>query len=294
MAKKEKVQEMFNGIAPKYDLLNHLLSMGIDKSWRKKAMKVVGAGRKDLVLDIACGTGDFSIEALKHGVKRVVGADISENMLAVAREKAKAKGLSDQLDFQFGDSENLTFDSNTFDAVTVAFGVRNFEHLELGLTEMCRGLKPGGKVVILEFSTPEHFPMKQLYNFYFRYILPFVGGVISGNRKAYEYLPASVFAFPQGKNFLDIMRGAGYSNVSQQRLTFGKETDFFSLFSFYHSTASRLIGMVMHLAPPPPRGSSDPSMVIMYFSYLFRSTLLLITSLARIISNPALFMASTV
>ena len=157
MAKKEKVQEMFNGIAPKYDLLNHLLSMGIDKSWRKKAMKVVGAGRKDLVLDIACGTGDFSIEALKHGVKQVVGADISENMLAVAREKAKAKGLSDQLDFQFGDSENLTFDSNTFDAVTVAFGVRNFEHLELGLTEMCRVLKPGGKVVILEFSTPEHF-----------------------------------------------------------------------------------------------------------------------------------------
>ena len=212
---------MFNGIAPKYDLLSHLLSMGVDKSWRKKAMKVVGAGRKDLVLDIACGTGDFSIEALKHGVKRVVGADISENMLAVAREKAKAKGLSDQLDFQFGDSENLTFDSNTFDAVTVAFGVRNFEHLELGLTEMCRVLKPGGKVVILEFSTPEHFPMKQLYNFYFRYILPFVGGVISGNRKAYEYLPASVFAFPQGKNFLDIMRGAGYSNVSQQRLTFG-------------------------------------------------------------------------
>ena len=169
---------------------------------------------------------------------------------------------------------------------------------------MCRVLKPRGKVVILEFSTPEHFPMKQLYNFYFRYILPFVGGVISVNRKAYEYLPASVFAFPQGKNFLDIMRGAGYSNVSQHRLTFGiaslyvgeksKETDFFSLFSFYHSTASRLIGMVMHLAPPPPRGSSDPSMVIMYFSYLFRSTLLLITSLARIISNPALFMASTV
>lgn len=199
--KKRRYRRCLTGSAPKYDLLNHLLSMGIDKSWRKKAMKVVGAGRKDLVLDIACGTGDFSIEALKHGVKRVVGADISENMLAVAREKAKAKGLSDQLDFQFGDSENLTFDSNTFDAVTVAFGVRNFEHLELGLTEMCRVLKPGGKVVILEFSTPEHFPMKQLYNFYFKHILPFVGGVISGNRKAYEYLPASVFAFPQGKIF---------------------------------------------------------------------------------------------
>lgn len=221
MAKKEKVQEMFNGIAPKYDLLNHLLSMGIDKCWRKKAMKVVGAGRKDLVLDIACGTGDFSIEALKHGVKRVIGADISEKMLEVAREKAKNKGLTEQLDFQYGDSENLSFEDNTFDAVTVAFGVRNFEHLEQGLTEMCRVLHPGGKVVILEFSTPERFPMKQLYNFYFKNVLPFVGGIISGNRKAYEYLPASVFAFPQGEKFLEIMHHAGYTNVSQQRLTFG-------------------------------------------------------------------------
>ena len=220
MAKKEKVQEMFNGIAPKYDLLNHLLSMGIDKRWRKKAMKVVGAGRKDLVLDIACGTGDFSIEALKHGVKRVIGADISENMLVVAREKAKNKGLEDRLDFQYGDSENLTFGNGTFDAVTVAFGVRNFEHLERGLTEMFRVLRPGGKVVILEFSTPERFPMKQLYNFYFKHILPFVGGVISGNRKAYEDLPASVFAFPQGERFLEIMRRACYAKASQQRLTF--------------------------------------------------------------------------
>ena len=225
MAKKEKVQEMFNGIAPKYDLLNHLLSMGIDKSWRKKAMKVVGAGRKDLVLDIACGyryiKSENIIEIFEIPYSTSLEAILDKVAELIKAEKAKAKGLSDQLDFQFGDSENLTFDSNTFDAVTVAFGVRNFEHLELGLTEMCRVLKPGGKVVILEFSTPEHFPMKQLYNFYFRYILPFVGGVISGNRKAYEYLPASVFAFPQGKDFLDIMRSAGYSNVSQQRLTFG-------------------------------------------------------------------------
>lgn len=184
-------------------------------------MKVVGAGPKELVLDIACGTGDFSIEALKHGVKRVIGADISENMLAVAREKAKKRGLADRLDFQYGDSENLSFETDTFDAVTVAFGVRNFEHLELGLTEMCRVLNPGGKVVILEFSTPEHFPMKQLYNFYFKNILPFVGGLISGDRKAYEYLPASVFAFPQGEEFLNIMRNAGFSNVSQRRLSFG-------------------------------------------------------------------------
>ena len=221
MAKKERVQEMFNGIAPKYDLLNHLLSMGIDKRWRKKAMKVVGAGCKDIVLDVACGTGDFSMEALKHGVKKVIGADISENMLTVAREKAKERKLSEQLDFRYGDSENLEFPDNTFDAVTVAFGVRNFEHLEKGLTEMYRVLKPGGKVVILEFSTPERFPMKQLYRFYFKRVLPWIGGIVSGNRKAYEYLPTSVFAFPQGEAFLKIMRSCGYRQVTQCRLTFG-------------------------------------------------------------------------
>ena len=221
MAKKEKVQEMFNGIAPKYDLLNHLLSMGIDKSWRRKAMRELEGGRRRTVLDIACGTGDFSIEALRHGVERVVGADISENMLAVAREKAREKGLEDRLEFRYGDSENLDFEDGTFDAVTVAFGVRNFEHLERGLAEMCRVLRPGGKVVVLEFSTPERFPMKQLYRFYFKQILPRVGGLVSGDRKAYEYLPASVFAFPQGDRFLQIMRSCGYKNVAQRRLTFG-------------------------------------------------------------------------
>ena len=221
MAKKEKVQEMFNGIAPKYDLLNHLLSMGIDKSWRRKAMRELEGGRRRTVLDIACGTGDFSIEALRHGVERVVGADISENMLAVAREKAREKGLEDRLEFRYGDSENLDFEDGTFDAVTVAFGVRNFEHLERGLAEMCRVLRPGGKVVVLEFSTPERFPMKQLYRFYFKQILPRVGGFVSGDRKAYEYLPASVFAFPQGDRFLQIMRSCGYRNVAQRRLTFG-------------------------------------------------------------------------
>ena len=221
MAKKEKVQEMFNGIAPRYDLLNHLLSMGIDKSWRRKAMRELEGGRRGTVLDIACGTGDFSIEALRHGVERVVGADISENMLAVAREKAREKGLEDRLEFRYGDSENLDFEDGTFDAVTVAFGVRNFEHLERGLAEMCRVLRPGGKVVVLEFSTPERFPMKQLYRFYFKQILPRVGGLVSGDRKAYEYLPASVFAFPQGDRFLQIMRSCGYKNVAQRRLTFG-------------------------------------------------------------------------
>ena len=224
MAKKEKVREMFNGIAPKYDLLNHLLSMGIDRSWRRKAMRELERGRRDVILDIACGTGDFSIEALRHGAGRVVGADISENMLAVAREKARAKGLEDRLDFRYGDSENLEFGDAVFDAVTVAFGVRNFEHLERGLSEMCRVLRPGGKVVILEFSTPERFPMKQLYRFYFRRILPRVGGMVSGDRSAYEYLPASVFAFPQGERFLEIMRRCGFRDVARRRLTFGIAT----------------------------------------------------------------------
>ena len=224
MAKKEKVQEMFNGIAPKYDLLNHLLSLGIDKAWRRKAMRELERGAKDRVLDVACGTGDFSIEALRHGVRQVVGVDISENMLAVAQEKARDKGLEEQLEFLYGDSEQLTFPDENFDAVTVAFGVRNFEHLERGLREMCRVLRPGGRVVILEFSTPDRFPMKQLYRFYFKHILPRVGGLVSGDRGAYEYLPASVFAFPQGDRFLDIMRACGFRDVRRRPLTFGIAT----------------------------------------------------------------------
>lgn len=224
MAKKEKVQEMFNGIAPKYDLLNHLLSLGIDKAWRRKAMRELERGSKDRVLDVACGTGDFSIEALRHGVRQVVGVDISENMLAVAQEKARDKGLEEQLEFLYGDSEQLTFPDENFDAVTVAFGVRNFEHLERGLREMCRVLRPGGRVVILEFSTPDRFPMKQLYRFYFKHILPRVGGLVSGDRGAYEYLPASVFAFPQGDRFLDIMRACGFRDVRRRPLTFGIAT----------------------------------------------------------------------
>lgn len=215
---------MFNGIAPKYDLLNHLLSLGIDKAWRRKAMRELERGAKDRVLDVACGTGDFSIEALRHGVRQVVGVDISENMLAVAREKARDKGLEEQLEFLYGDSEQLTFPDENFDAVTVAFGVRNFEHLERGLREMCRVLRPGGRVVILEFSTPDRFPMKQLYRFYFKHILPRVGGLVSGDRGAYEYLPASVFAFPQGDRFLDIMRACGFRDVRRRPLTFGIAT----------------------------------------------------------------------
>lgn len=221
MAKKEAVRNIFNDIAPKYDLLNHFLSMNIDKTWRKKAMKKLAEGKKNLLLDVACGTGDFSIAAYKAGVEKVIGIDISENMVEIGRRKIKEKRLEEKIILTTGDSEALEFENNNFDAVTVAFGVRNFEHLEKGLGEMLRVLKPGAKVIILEFSMPEHFPMRQLYKFYFRYILPTIGGIISGNKGAYTYLPESVMKFPQGREFLEIMEKCGFTNVSREKLTFG-------------------------------------------------------------------------
>ena len=224
MAKKEHVREMFDGIASKYDQLNHLLSLGIDRGWRRKSLRQLEPALGKVLLDVACGTGDFSIGALRQGVRRVVGVDISENMLAVARKKAMALGLENELDFQPGDGENLCFPDDSFDAVTVAFGARNFEHLEKGLSEMCRVVKPGGKVLVLEFSMPRRFPMRQLYRFYFKHILPRVGGHISGDRQAYEYLPESVFAFPQGEAFIQIMHSCGFRNVLQKRFTFGIAT----------------------------------------------------------------------
>lgn len=221
MAKKEVVKGIFNDIAPKYDLLNHLLSFNVDKGWRKKAVKCIGEGEKGKLLDVACGTGDFSIAAYRAGVKQVTGVDISENMVEVGRRKIEEMGLASSIHLQSGDSEHLEFADATFDVVTVAFGVRNFEHLELGLREMQRVLRPGGKVIILEFSMPEYFPMKQLYQFYFRHILPTVGGWISGNRGAYTYLPESVMKFPQGQTFLEIMKACGFRNTSRRKLTFG-------------------------------------------------------------------------
>ncbi|MDE5612124.1 MAG: ubiquinone/menaquinone biosynthesis methyltransferase, partial [Odoribacter sp.] len=166
-------------------------------------------------------TGDFSIAAFRACVERVIGIDISANMVDIGRRKVREAGLEECIDLQIGDSEQMSFADNAFDAVTVAFGVRNFEHLEAGLKEMLRVLRPGGKVVILEFSMPERFPMKQLYTLYFRHILPTVGGWISGNKSAYTYLPASVMKFPQGQAFLDIMRSCGFASPVQHKLTFG-------------------------------------------------------------------------
>ncbi len=220
MAEKETVKNLFDDIAPRYDLLNHLLSLNIDKSWRRRAVRELEAGQEEL-LDVACGTGDFAIAAVRTGVKRVTGIDISAGMVDIGKRKVEALGLSGRIALEIGDSEQMRFPDNAFDAVTVAFGVRNFEHLEQGLREMCRVLRPGGKVVILEFSMPDRFPMKQLYTLYFRCILPLFGGWISGNRGAYVYLPESVMRFPQGKAFLDIMGRSGFVRTARRKLTGG-------------------------------------------------------------------------
>jgi len=220
-SKKEQVATMFNNISKKYDFLNHFLSLGIDIIWRKKAIRMLRSKQPKQILDIATGTGDFAIAALKLNPTKVTGVDISEGMLNVGKEKIKNKGLSDKIELQLGDSENLNFNDNTFDAYTVGFGVRNFENLEKGLTEMLRVLKPEGTAIILEFSKPKKFPIKQIYNFYFNKILPGIGKLVSKDNAAYTYLPESVDAFPDGKDFTDILTKVGYKNPTAKSLMFG-------------------------------------------------------------------------
>ncbi|MCB0495784.1 MAG: bifunctional demethylmenaquinone methyltransferase/2-methoxy-6-polyprenyl-1,4-benzoquinol methylase UbiE [Cyclobacteriaceae bacterium] len=219
--KKEQVADMFNNISPKYDLLNHVLSMGIDILWRKKAVRMLKPFSPKIILDIASGTGDFAIETVRLKPDKIFGVDISEGMLEVGRKKMKAKKLDHIIEMQLGDSENLHFEDNYFDAVTVAFGVRNYENLKLGLSEMLRVMKPGGHVVIIEFSHPTRFPVKQLYNFYSRAILPKIGKMISKDKAAYEYLPESVSAFPYGQQFIDIMNEVGFTETKAIPLTLG-------------------------------------------------------------------------
>lgn len=219
--KKEQVAEMFDNISPKYDFLNHLLSLGIDRSWRKKAIKQLRSLNPDRILDIATGTGDFAIAALKLNPREVIGVDISEGMLQVGREKLKGRNLDRVIKLEYGDSENLRFEENFFDAAIVAFGVRNFENLETGLKNIFTVVRGGGKVVILEFSMPTKFPMKQLYTFYSKYVLPVIGKTVSKDTSAYTYLPESVKAFPYGKEFLDILENVGFKNNKWIPLTFG-------------------------------------------------------------------------
>ena len=220
-SKKEQVATMFNNISKRYDFLNHFLSLGIDIIWRKKAIKLLEETQPKEILDIATGTGDFALAALKLKPTKVTGIDISEGMLSVGKEKIKRKGLQEIVELRLGDSENLEFHSNTFDAYTVAFGVRNFENLEKGLTEMLRVLKPNGTSIILEFSKPTAFPVKQMYNFYFNYVLPGIGKLVSKDNAAYTYLPESVDAFPDGEKFISILSKVGYKNITEIRLMFG-------------------------------------------------------------------------
>ena len=220
--KKEQVATMFNNISKTYDFLNHFLSLGIDIIWRKKAIAELKNDNPQLILDVATGTGDFAFESLKilHPAK-IVGVDISQGMLDIAEEKIKKRNLSGKFEVRLGDSEKLLFDDNEFDAVTVAYGVRNFENLEKGLSDMLRVLKPGGKAVILEFSKPKVFPVKQLYSFYFHYVTPSIGKIFSKDNSAYKYLPESVNAFPDGKDFITLMERVGYRNTKNRPLAFG-------------------------------------------------------------------------
>lgn len=220
-SKKQQVEQMFDNIAPKYDFLNHFLSLGIDKLWRKKAIRFLKSVQPKQILDVASGTGDFAIAAMKINPKRIEAIDISEKMLDVAQQKIKKKGLEQIIQTKVADAESIPFSDNEFDALTVAFGVRNFENLEKGLNEMNRVLNKEAVAVILEFSMPKNRVIKALYNFYFSFILPFWGRIISKDASAYTYLPESVKAFPEREDFIDIMEKVGFKNCTFKPLSFG-------------------------------------------------------------------------
>lgn len=223
--KEQQVERMFDNIAHSYDRLNHLLSWGIDKRWRKTTIKALLPFSHDNILDIATGTGDFALlEAKILNPKQIVGADLSEGMMEIAREKTKKAGLSDIIRFQKEDCTKLTFENGTFDAVTVAYGVRNYKDLDQGLREMLRVLKPGGHMAILELCTPKNFPMKQFFWLYSHIVMPLVGKLVSKDKSAYSYLPATMEAFPQGEVMKGIIEKAGFVDVSFKRFTFGLST----------------------------------------------------------------------
>jgi demethylmenaquinone methyltransferase / 2-methoxy-6-polyprenyl-1,4-benzoquinol methylase len=219
--RKEQVKGMFNSIAGRYDFLNHFLSVGVDYYWRKRLVKILSKDRPSEILDLATGTADLAIAAMKVNPEHVTGTDISEAMLAIGNEKILKLGLAEKINLLQADSENLPFENGRFDAAMVAFGVRNYEDLPKGLSEMSRVLKPGGKAIILEFAKPTKAPFKYLFSFYFRFILPLIGRLVSKHSSAYSYLPESVELVPQGKDFLDLMEQNGFRNVKSVSLTFG-------------------------------------------------------------------------
>ena len=221
-SKKNQVRRMFNNIAPHYDFLNHFLSAGMDIRWRKHAIRMVEAQAGQHVLDMATGTGDMAITlARTYPGTEIHGVDIAPQMLEIARRKIDTKGLEDRITFSEGDSENLPMKDNSFDHATVAFGVRNFEHTLLGLKQCRRVVKPGGRFAVLEFSKPTIFPFKQIFQFYFKYILPLIGRITSKDSKAYGYLFESVQNFPEGRQFALLMAEAGFKNIEFKRLTLG-------------------------------------------------------------------------
>jgi demethylmenaquinone methyltransferase/2-methoxy-6-polyprenyl-1,4-benzoquinol methylase len=220
--KKSTVESMFDSIAWRYDFLNHFLSFGTDYRWRKRAVKIISSYKKHPdILDVATGTGDLAIAALKIRPLKVTGIDISDNMLEIGRKKLAEKGLTDKIELRKGNSEHLDFKENTFDVVMVGFGIRNFADPLKGLCEMHRVSKPGGLLLVLEFSKPSSFPFRQFYNFYFLNILPLFGRLFSGDRKAYTYLPDSVMKFPDNEAFIKIITEAGFINSKQVKLTGG-------------------------------------------------------------------------
>ncbi len=220
--KKEQIGIMFDNIANNYDFLNHFLSLGTDKRWRKIAIKYLKTDQPKIILDVATGTADLAIMACKTlNPNKVIGIDISKKMLDIGKVKVAKLGYSNIIKLLYGDSENLPFNTNTFDAVTVAFGIRNFETLEKGLAEIYRVMKPGAKFIILEFSQPVIFPIKQLYKLYFTKILPLIGRAFSKDKFAYNYLPISVMTFPEGKSFLLILRKVGFTKCAYKRLSMG-------------------------------------------------------------------------
>ena len=219
--KKAQVENMFDDIAPRYDLLNRILSLRIDTLWRKRVRKLLAPHQPKKVLDIATGTGDLAIELAKLQPEEIIGLDLSAEMISYGIKKVENKNLNHLISFQKGDSENLPFNDNQFDAITVAFGVRNFENLEKGLSEIYRVLKPEKQFVILEFSKVKAFPFKQLYHFYFRYITPTIGKLLSKNKEAYSYLPNSVAVFPEGEEMCLILEKIGFKKVVCKSLTFG-------------------------------------------------------------------------
>ncbi|CAM1350956.1 bifunctional demethylmenaquinone methyltransferase/2-methoxy-6-polyprenyl-1,4-benzoquinol methylase UbiE [Tenacibaculum crassostreae] len=221
LGKKEQVAKMFDNISEDYDGLNRVISLGIDVSWRKKVVKLVGENNPQQILDIATGTGDLALMMSQLNPEKIVGLDISEGMLQVGRQKVAKAKLTDKIEMIVGDSENIPFPDNTFDAITVSFGVRNFENLDKGLTEILRVLKPGGKFVVLETSNPTKFPFKQGYKLYTNFILPIIGKLFSKDKVAYSYLSESANSFPFGEAFNNILQKNGFKNAKSIPVTFG-------------------------------------------------------------------------